>query len=103
MDQHRASSNHKLLSGSLRRRSGTLAWLVLVMGGFAWPACAAESRPAPAAGAQLAMGFELIENQHEGKEEFLAELTLTNHGGEAPGRRGLGPVLQLRSADALGE
>ena len=52
----------------------TLAGATLIAG-------AAPGEAAGPDGGEVALRFALIENQHQAKEEFLAELTLANRGG----------------------
>jgi hexosaminidase len=70
------------------RRPGSIAAAAVVLTLAAGlPTGASESPAAMLGGDRLAVRFELIENQHQGTEEFLAELTLVNRGSVAlPGR-----------------
>ena len=83
MNPSRDPNGRRTSSGTARARSRACASALLMLVGIAGPAGATEGRTVPTGGPKLAARFELIENQHLGEAEFLAELTLTNRGGEA--------------------
>ena len=71
----------------LPTRAFSLLTVCLLAGALAVPAHGTdgsdEDQAARSTGAEIAVSFALLENQHGGKEEFLAELTLINQGAAA--------------------